>query len=69
MLKFVIVALKEGKQAGFYSGKAGEDFVDPLPENAFTGFNAEGANRKAELLNRMSSLHGFTFSAQTRIIH
>lgn len=43
----------------FYTGRGGDGWIGPKAE-AFTYGHAE-AKRKAELLNRMSAIHGFTF--------
>lgn len=52
-----------GKNKGaaplFYTGRAGEGWLGPRSE-AFTMGEGE-AKRKAEIFNRMTAAHGFTF--------
>ena len=47
----------------FYTGKAGPAFVSPDESEAFDAFNLEGARRKATILNRMTKIHGYRFTA------
>lgn len=48
----------------WYTGRAGQDFISTKRNDAFTGFNREGATQKAIVLNRGSSIHGVRFSPE-----
>lgn len=47
----------------FYTGKAGEAFVNADIKTAFTYQTLEGAKRRALDLNRMTAIHGYRFIA------
>jgi hypothetical protein len=47
----------------FYTGRAGQEWVNPDRREAFTGYSLEGARRKARCLNEYCALHGYWFVA------
>jgi hypothetical protein len=47
----------------WYTGKAGEAFVSTNHADAFLGYDLHGARRRAEILNRMTPIHGIRFMA------
>lgn len=47
----------------WWTGKAGNDFVSTDRADAFVGYIFEGAQRKADCLNRATRFHGYHFAA------
>ena len=47
----------------FYNGKAGYAWLSNNKSEAFT-YSKEGAERKAAMFNKFSSLHGQTFKVE-----
>lgn len=48
----------------FYNGKAGDAWLSSDKREAFAYGSIEGAQRKADIFNRASCLHGLTFSVE-----
>jgi hypothetical protein len=60
---FILRALDRAGTIGYYTGKAGPEWVSNKLENAFTYESKEVAQRKATLHNRFESVHGMRFIA------
>jgi hypothetical protein len=58
-----IKGIKADGSVVWFTGRAGDNFVSAKRADAFTGFNVEGARRKATTLNRGTVLHGIRFVA------
>lgn len=52
--------VKTGARVGYWTGKAGPEWVAPVKSQAFDVYYAE-AFRKADLFNSRAALHGLTF--------
>lgn len=59
---FVLLA----SNGSFYNGKAGNGWLSANVSEAFDYSTREAAERKAEMFNRATCLHGLTFTAEKR---
>jgi hypothetical protein len=60
-----MVAIKGVRADGievWYTGKADAEWISVFSDDAFMGYNLEGAKRKAEILNHSSTMTGITFA-------
>ena len=48
----------------FYNGKAGDAWLSADKREAFAYGTREGAQRKADIFNRATCLHGLTFTVE-----
>lgn len=60
---FVLRAVDRAGNVGFYTGKAGPEWVNNQRHNAFAYDTIETARRKALTFNRMEEVHHLRFIA------
>jgi hypothetical protein len=62
-MTYLLRASDRAGNIGFYTGKAGPEWVNNQIGNAFAYSSLEAARRKATLFNRMEELHHMRFIA------
>lgn len=60
---YILRAVDDNGNVSFYTGRAGDRWLSPDRSDAFAGYNAEGARRKATQFNLLMGLHGQRFVA------
>jgi hypothetical protein len=68
-MAFVLRARDKAGPIGFYTGKTGPEWINNQDRNAFRYRSKAVAERKAELFNGATSLHGLTFSVMQESEH
>lgn len=65
MKQFLLIARNASGKKGYYSGRAGELFVTEKRSEAFIYQESQlqAGLRRVSMLNRTSSMHGWTFTA------
>lgn len=61
-LLFPIRALSPDGIEYWYTGKAGPEWLSLDRADAYVGYSLEGAQRRAQMFNRDSAVHGLQFS-------
>lgn len=61
LLKFFVIGRTREGETVYYTGRAGQAFVSPKPEEAFGYESLEVARRRAANFNRMTEIHGIRF--------
>lgn len=61
--KYIVRGLRTNGDQVFYTGRAGEYFVHPNADSAFTFTSLDSARFRATNMNKMTALHGIHFIA------
>lgn len=68
-MTYVLRARDKAGPIGFYTGKTGPEWINNQDRNAFRYRSMAVAQRKAELFNGATFLHGLTFSVMQESEH
>lgn len=63
---YVLRAYDRAGDVGYYTGKAGPEWVSNKVESAFIYENVDGALTKARTFNRIAPAHGLSFRVEAK---
>lgn len=63
---YILRAYDRAGDVGYYTGKAGLEWVSNKAEKAFAYENIDGALRKSRIFNRMTPIHNMSFRVEAK---